>query len=410
MRLDSFISEAVRSEAAPTEPDFEPAHYDRLLDEDSFMRSSRPTTHYLLVFSLVLSMCALCATNVALSAETKGYVVSWFHTATYVSPDNCPNGENPGTSEYREQNLIKLGYTKEQALAMVTSPKVADTQKIRALLVYRGIHNGKPANVYNFPTSVPDSHLNTVAGKYMYGFNLNGRVEPGSFEDPETHEKGVDNQLWKAVGCFKDYELSLPNRPFYEQAMWDAMIDTMPAWSMMVSGNDLSKDGPVTVTFDKTLKHLRRGATGSVMSDATFPIDPNPRSHHVFGGEIKNHVLTIQPGHLLLEGESPTFTEVNLTNTHLRLHLDENGDLEGYIGGYQPWIDFYFLYAAYGGDCNTPDIPGLYYSLRRLADADPDPATGQNRSISATYRLEAVPAFLVRKDGQLLATPDGHMQ
>ena len=357
---------------------------------------------------------AVCASAILVgtsaAAETRGYVVSWFHTATYVSPDNCPNGENPGTFDYREQNLMKLGYTKEQALALMTSPKSEDEEKMTELLVYRGMRNGKPANVYNFPTSVPDPHINTVTGKFMYGFNLNGRVEPGSFEDPETHEQGVDNQLWRAVGCFKDYELSLPNRPFFEQVMWDAMIDTMPAWSIMISGQDLSKDGPVTVTFDKTLKHLRRGAGGNVMSDATFPTDPSGRSHNVFRGQIKDHVLSIEPGHLLLEGESPTFTEVNLASTHLRLHLDPNGDLEGYIGGYQPWLDFYFVYASHGRDCDTPDIPGLYYALRRLADADPDPATGQNRSISATYRLEAVPAFLLRPDGQVLATPDGQVQ
>jgi hypothetical protein len=31
--------------------------------------------------------------------------------------------------------------------------------------------------------------------------------------------------------------------------------------------------------------------------------------------------------------------------------------------------------------------------MRKHADADPDPVTGQNMSISATYYLTAVPAF-----------------
>ena len=41
------------------------------------------------------------------------------------------------------------------------------------------------------------------------------------------------------------------------------------------------------------------------------------------------------------------------------------------------------------------DVPGLYWALRRLADADPDPVTGQNRRISVAWQFTAVPAFVV---------------
>jgi hypothetical protein len=40
-------------------------------------------------------------------------------------------------------------------------------------------------------------------------------------------------------------------------------------------------------------------------------------------------------------------------------------------------------------------MPGIYYLFKKFADADPDPITGQNASISATYYMQAVPAFVV---------------
>jgi hypothetical protein len=43
------------------------------------------------------------------------------------------------------------------------------------------------------------------------------------------------------------------------------------------------------------------------------------------------------------------------------------------------------------------DIPGVYYLMKRYADARPD-ARGQNQAISAAYRIEAVPVFVVPAD------------
>jgi hypothetical protein len=40
------------------------------------------------------------------------------------------------------------------------------------------------------------------------------------------------------------------------------------------------------------------------------------------------------------------------------------------------------------------DVPGLYYALRKIADADPDAETGMNMSISASYFIEAIPAYI----------------
>ena len=71
---------------------------------------------------------------------------------------------------------------------------------------------------------------------------------------------------------------------------------------------------------------------------------------------------------------------------------------EGIIGGYQPWRDIYHVWnsGTYLFEYSTGiDFPGTYYSLRRFADANPDPKTGENQSISTAYHMELVPAFAV---------------
>ena len=82
--------------------------------------------------------------------------------------------------------------------------------------------NGTPANIFDYPESVPDPNIQTVTGKYAYGFDLGGN--PASkFEDPDTHQK-VDNQLWRAVGCSHSFDTVPPAQPYFEDLTW-------PLWS-----------------------------------------------------------------------------------------------------------------------------------------------------------------------------------
>ncbi len=68
------------------------------------------------------------------------------------------------------------------------------------------------------------------------------------------------------------------------------------------------------------------------------------------------------------------------------------------LGGYLPWYPIYWANASRGTGTEydmAQDAIAMYYALRKQADADPDPKTGQNRSISSAYVIEAVPAFVV---------------
>ena len=354
----------------------------------------------------LLSVCALAGTPSAAVAETRGYVISMIHTATYGDTDTCPRGSNGGPIEIKTGRLIAQGYSLEEARRIIANDGVDDdgnkvqiTDQVRL--------DDYEVNPAILPFRVPDPQIRTAEGRFALGFNLDGRVEPGSFEHPQTNEKGIDNQMWRVLGCYDVYTIRRPVRPYNEDIAWDTALDSMPAWLMSVSGQDLDNDGEVTVTFDRALNVAMRDAHGGLLSGATYVIDPDPRSHSEFTGRIEGGILTIDPGDFAMQGESQFYAILRFTQTQLRLQMDADGSARGTIGGYQPWKDYYHYLAIRGEGTAQVDLPGVYYAMKRHADGVPDPLTGENTGISAAYWLEAVPAFHTTLSGTVVSNAVG---
>ena len=87
--------------------------------------------------------------------------------------------------------------------------------------------------------------------------------------------------------------------------------------------------------------------------------------------------------------------------------MKDDGSMEGHLGGYQPWRDYYHYLSVRGETDGAIDLIGIFYDLKRFADASPDPRTGENTAISSAYFIEAVPAFHVDDTGSLLAESVG---
>ena len=339
-------------------------------------------------------------------AETRGYVISMVHTATWGDTDTCPQGDNGGLADLKTRRLVRRGFSEAEAIAILANGGV-DGDGNRVPINELPRLDGREVNPGNIPVLAPDPDIRTAQGRYAYGFNLNGRVEPDSFENPDSGERGVDNRMWRALGCFEVYRIRRPVRPYNEDIAWDTALDAMPAWLMSVSGPDLDRDGEVTVTFDRALNVAMRDARGGVLSAATYVVDPDPRSHSVFAGRIEDGVLTIEPGDFSIQGESQFYAILRFTGTRLRLEMADDGSASGIIGGYQPWRD-YFHYLAIRGEENAQvDLPGVYYAMKRLADGAPHPETGEHTAISAAYWLEAVPAFHATLSGEVVADAVG---
>jgi hypothetical protein len=371
--------------------------------------------------ALLGAFALLFGTSSSAVAESRGYVISMVHTATYANADTCPNGGNGGPNDFRKKRLMLTeGLSAEEAVKRIAAEanQNQDQQLAQAAAAAQNPAAAAAApapprpqsrgpNVGNFPTSAPDPNIELASGRYAFGFNLDGQEAPGSFEDPVSHERGVDNNLWRVVGCFTVYNVRLPIRPYSEDIAFDTSIDAMPAWVMSVSGDDLSKDGEVTVTFDHALNVAMRNTYAGLLSGATYTIDPDPRNHSVHKGRIKDQVLTVEGGEYYSQGDSQWYPLLRFSNTHLRVKMAPDGSLEGIIGGYQPWKDFFYFLAIRGEGTGQVDLAGSYNALKRLADGPPDPVTGERTSISAAYRFQAVPAFLATSSGTVVATSVG---
>ncbi len=336
----------------------------------------------------------------AAAAETQSYVVNWFAGAAYTQDDNCAGGINPGLDIQFARELKSVGMDAKE-VEQIIGWYLANTHQyeVDTAIRFRGRYQGKPVNAFNNPQTVPDPQLKYVTGKYGYGFNLDGKGQddPKAFIDPQTQEKGIDNQLFRAMGCLEGFRGSLVNHPTFWYWIWQTIRDSQPAWLVTVSGEDLKKDGPITITFDRALEYMTSNNGGEARADVTYRVDPDPRSHNVFKGEIKNGVayVTEHKNFQMLQN-SWGVPELNLHNFHLRMTVNADRSMEAIIGGYQPWHHLYFAF-AHGGlsrEISSGSIPGIYYLLKNQADAEPNPKTGRNTAISAAYHIKAVPAFI----------------
>jgi hypothetical protein len=333
-------------------------------------------------------------------AETRSFAVSWFYPANYYDKDTCPDGLNPLPDVFFKRDLSALGVPRADIEDMfdkdynIQTSRPMQTDWVKKVST-RG--NGRDS-VYTNPTSIPDRQLKLAAGRFAYGFNLDGKgaASPNSYEDPDTHEQGVDNQLFRAIGCVQSYRGG-GQRPLTVEYKWSYSRSHMPAWIVSVSGDDLAHDGPVTVEFTVAIDPADMlDANGDVQGGMSYRRDPDPRWHNALHGRIEKGVVTTDAADINLPADSYLQPVFDFRRARLRLTLKPDGGMTGLLGGYQAWYPFYWSNAK-GGYIDERgfgvDAPALYYALRKTADADPDPKTGENRAISAAYRIEAVPAF-----------------
>lgn len=340
------------------------------------------------------------------TGKSKGFLVSWFHVAQYFDTQgrDCPKGINPGPEEYYKRELAAIGKSKaeidEYLKNFLDLSRMGDSAPIVQM---RGRVNGQPTDVYAHPDSVPDPHIFTVEGPHSFGFNLDGREDTGNFVEPDTGEKGIDNQLYRVTNCINEIRPHSPTEyaPL-PTSYWSVVQEVMPAMLIEISGiDDEQNDDNVTVAIYRAQERAQSDSNGGMLGGMSFHIDPNPRWHNIMRGKIVNGVVTTTPQNLNIATDPFVMPEHKFTQARLKLNIAENGNMKGRLGAYHNWYAYYWMYGVgtWGVEAtNNIDLPGLYYALKKHADADPDPKTGQNTSISLAYQIDAVPAFIIHDD------------
>lgn len=358
-------------------------------------------------FLRVTTIAALSAGlgNIAAAEWTKTYVIDWYEPAMYYGAKagvldpgtDCPQGSNPEIDWVKV--LIKAGYSEPEA-KWLRNPENPTRSPVHGQnqMAFRGKNR---ENVYMFPETYPDPGLVGVTGDLTEGFNLDGNEKTG-YPSP-SGDKGVDNNFYRAVGCTKSYR-GPPRLSSGALSTNDTMRNG--GWTVVVvvhgAGKDPMNDSKVDVGFYMSKDPLVKDGNGEIARDYTFRIKP-AKLEGIVKASTSNGVITSKGATPEMWIRDPgAVRDLQLLNARLKLQMKPDGTLEGFVGGYRPWMPVYTALVNARGPVVEAlgwiEIPSIYYALKRSADYSPTGPKGEKTHISYAMRLNAIPAYVVTPD------------
>jgi hypothetical protein len=312
---------------------------------------------------------------------TNAYALTAARWATYLdpkSPVSCPDGVNKGPRE--QFNLLYAEDGKPRT--------VADTQLKREI-------------EYWFPTTAPDAFdFHEAGGPIADGLNLDAKDGPQDFVSPEG-ERGIDNQLYRALGCINSYRDSHGTND--ELNSLEIVKESYNRFLIEITGvTSLDNSEHVEVTTYRGLDGLQADAGGrDILPGGTQRIDVRWGQRFIqhLHGRIVNGVLETEPADLTFPwAVFEVATDEYLRDARLRLKLSPTR-AEGLIGGYAD-IETWYLQLMKSQSTHDQSYgqltsKSLYKAMRRLADAYPDPNSGANTAISSALRAKFTQVYIL---------------
>ncbi len=314
------------------------------------------------------------------SQRSIGYVMTNLFWSVYQTDDareECPRGFNDGP---REQF--------EKLFPDPTRLTVVDTQLKQEIETWH-------------PTTQPDGfEFHEVEGDKSFGLNLDGKIDPNDFTHPDG-TRGIDNEVYRAVGCVIGFRG--PDGVefiFQDKAIMDERYNRM-----MIEITDLDSlenDNEVTVNIFRGQDRLLTDATGGkVMPGGTQRVDTRWGASLILQakGSIKDGVLPTQPiADLIIPWQNLGVPSIHLIrDMRLQLTLTPTG-ATGLLAGFADVDTWYYQLIRNDSThhLSNGQISGisLYKALRRLADAYPDPQTGENTAISTALDVKMTQVFI----------------
>lgn len=317
-----------------------------------------------------------------------GYALTHKYWSVYETPGaktECPQGFNDGPREQFK--------------------KLFDDGKKRSIVEAQLKREGEQWH----PTTAPESFRFLEAqGKTSYGLNLDGKVGPEDFDSPDG-EKGIDNQLYRVIGCIGHYR-TMGTINHFENLFMRSYDDTRIVIEL-TEVDDLVNDDDVTVTTYRGSDGLLQDATGEgFVPGGTQTVDLRWGKEYVskLKGKIADGVLTTEPvDHVML----PWGVTFNTSGYHLfrgfqlKLKLDPQA-ADGLMAGYVDVQNFTHhlntSWSTHHHSYGQLSSPSQYKAMSRLADGYPDPKTGKNTAISAAVTLKFVQVYVQQPDSKEL--------
>jgi hypothetical protein len=241
-----------------------------------------------------------------------------------------------------------------------------------------------------------------IEGRKSWGLNLDGAVSDNDFVHPETGEPGIDNQVYRAVGCIIGFRG--PDGVefiFQDKAI---MTDTFNRMMIDLSGVDsLENDPEVDVMFARGRDRILTDASGqNGMPGGSQRVDRRwgeSLIRHTTGKIVDGKLITEPVGDLIIPWQNLSVPSYQLIrDARLELDLTEH-NATGLVAGFADVDTYYFQLVRNDSTHHLANgqISGisLYKAMRRMADAYPDPETGENTAISTALDVKMIQTFII---------------
>lgn len=338
----------------------------------------------LFIASLLMIACAGArADDGRLRDGAIAYVMTDLFWSVYQTADGsreCPRGFNDGPREQFEQLFPAHEFL-----------SVEETQLRQEIETWH-------------PTNEPDGfEFLEVEGELSWGLNLDGETGPNDFTHPDG-APGIDNEVYRAVGCIIGFrgpdgvEFIFQNKAILDRVYNRMMIE-------LTGVDDLENDDAVTLTWYRGMDRLLTDATGlKVMPGGTQRVDRRWGESLIrrTQGKIVDSVFTSEPiDELVIPWMNLNVPSIQLFRD-ARLQLDLTGaGATGLLAGYVDVDTWYYQLIRNDSThhLSNGQISGisLYKALRRLADAHPDPETGENTAISTALDIKMTQVYIARQ-------------
>lgn len=317
-----------------------------------------------------------------------GYVLTHRYWSIYQTPggkSECPTGMNDGPREQFKMLFPDDG----------TKRTILETQLMR---------EGRQW----FPDTTEEQFkFKEATGNISYGMNLDGKVKDTDFTNTDG-EKGIDNQLYRAIGCIANYRAPEGTLYHFENEFMRRHYQNRVL--IEITGVDsLENDDSVTVTIYRGRDPLLADASGSqFLAGGTQQVDMRWGKRFVqsFRGKIVNGVLTTEGSDVEIPASATFDTNTTQTFRGLRFNLKLTPErAEGVMAGYVDVDKFInnlnMSWSTHHQSYGQLSSPSLYKAMRRLADGYPDPTTGQMTAISSALSVKFVQAYLEFPEKQI---------
>ena len=260
-----------------------------------------------------------------------------------------------------------------------------------------------------FPeTSANDFKFKEAGGSISEGLNLDGKVGANDFTSPEG-ERGIDNQLFRAIGCINHYR-SPDSLSFFHENLFLKAFNTNRFIIEISDIDSLINDDDVIVTTYRGLDSLLTDATGqTILPGGTLRIDQRWGKPFITSvrGKIVNGILTTEPTEIIIpttDGGSRGGVDqfkaarfsLSLTNDHA------DGLLGGYVGIKSFYRHLVIGWSTHHLSYGQVPAASLFGALQKLADGYPSD-DGKMSAISFAWKIKFVQVFLANRHSQKIA-------